>query len=269
MPACQRAAVWHRGRVYTPREAIRQQDHLLTHLAAIISGRSETAGMTNPLDDTHRKFPALKTKQREIRDGFPGDLGLRVHRALSWLQRAEMAGDDHDAAFIFYWIAFNAAYADELRNPDLEGERSVFADYFQRLTSLDREQRIYEAIWQRFSQEIRLLLRNKFVFQPFWRHQNGEPGYDTWEESFERSKRRVAVAMNASDTRTILCTLFDRLYVLRNQLVHGGATWNSRVNRDQVRDGAHILAVLVPVFIDLMMDNPQATWGAPYYPVVD
>ena len=53
--------------------------------------------------------------------------------------------------------------------PDLEGERSVFADYFQRLTSLDREQRIYEAIWQRFSQEIRLLLRNKFVFQPFWR----------------------------------------------------------------------------------------------------
>ena len=57
--------------------------------------------------------------------------------------------------------------------------------------------------------------------------------------------------------------------MLRNQLVHGGATWNSGVNRDQVRDGAHILAVLVPVFIDLMMDNPQAPWGAPYYPVAD
>lgn len=240
----------------------------MIHLAAIISGRNGAAGMTN-LDYTHQKFPTLKAKQREIREGFPNDLGLRVHRALSWLQRAEMAGDDHDAAFIFYWIAFNAAYADELRDADLIGERSVFADYFQRLTSLDHDQRIYDAIWQRFPHEIRLLLRNKFVFQPFWRHQNGEPGYESWQVSFEKSKRRVGVALNESDTSTILCTLFDRLYVLRNQLLHGGATWNSRVNRDQVRDGAHILAVLVPVFIDLMMDNSQAPWGAPYYPVVE
>ncbi len=214
-------------------------------------------------------FPALKAKQREIRDGFPNDLSLRVHRALSWLRRAEMAGDDHDAAFIFYWIAFNAAYADELGDADLESERSVFADYFHRLTSLDRDQRIYEAIWQRFSQEIRLLLRNKYVFQPFWRHQNGERRCESWEVAFERSKRRVGRALQECDTRTILSTLFDRLYVLRNQLVHGGATWNSGVNRNQVRDGARILAALVPVFIDLMMDNPNAPWGAPYYPVVD
>ena len=56
-------------------------------------------------------FEALKAKQRAIRDRFPDDLGLRVHRSLSWLNRAEMAGEDHDAAFIFYWISFNAAYA--------------------------------------------------------------------------------------------------------------------------------------------------------------
>lgn len=36
---------------------------------------------------------------------------LRMHRALSWLQRAEAAGDDHDVGFICLWIAFNAAYA--------------------------------------------------------------------------------------------------------------------------------------------------------------
>ena len=59
------------------------------------------------------------------------------------------------------------------------------------------------------------------------------------------------------------------LYVLRNQLVHGGSTWNSGVNRAQVRDGAEILAFLVPVFVDLMMDNSQEDWGRPFYPVVD
>ena len=39
---------------------------------------------------------------------------LRMHRALSWLQRAETAGDDDDVAFICLWIAFNAAYAQDL-----------------------------------------------------------------------------------------------------------------------------------------------------------
>lgn len=214
-------------------------------------------------------FTALKLKQREIRDGFPSDLGLRVHRALSWLDRAERCADDPDAAFIFFWIAFNAAYANELRDPELEGERSVFDDYFQRLTALDAEYRLYDAIWERFPQEIRLLLNNRYVFQPFWRHHNHEAGYENWEQRFSRSRRRVNVALRERDTRLILSTLFDRLYVLRNQLVHGGATWNSAVNRDQVRDGARILAALVPVFIDLMMDNPEASWGAPYYPVVD
>jgi len=60
----------------------------------------------------------------------------------------------------------------------------------------------------------------------------------------------------------------DRLYVLRNQLFHGGATWNNGINRAQVRDGAAILTFLMPVFVDLMMENPKADWGRPFYPVV-
>ena len=38
------------------------------------------------------------------------------------------------------------------------------------------------------------------------------------------------------DTPTIL-NVNDRLYTLRNQMLHGGATWNSNVNRDQVTNG--------------------------------
>ena len=38
-------------------------------------------------------------------------MGLRVHRAISWIGRAEVCGTDADAKFIFLWIAFNAAYA--------------------------------------------------------------------------------------------------------------------------------------------------------------
>ena len=73
----------------------------------------------------------LKSKQRKIREDFPENLGLRVHRALSWLQRAEMAEDDFDAAFIFYWIAFNAAYAEDLQELLPTGERRVFDIFFE------------------------------------------------------------------------------------------------------------------------------------------
>jgi len=67
----------------------------------------------------------------------------------------------------------------------------------------------------------------------------------------------------------VLSFVFDRLYILRNQLIHGGATWNSAVNRSQVSDSAAILGFLMPVFIDIMMDNPDGDWGQPFYPVVD
>ena len=67
----------------------------------------------------------------------------------------------------------------------------------------------------------------------------------------------------------MLTLLFNRLYILRNQLVHGGATWKGKVNRSQVQDGKRILGTLVPVFVEIMMDNPQEDWGKPYYPVTD
>jgi hypothetical protein len=50
--------------------------------------------------------------------------------------------------------------------------------------------------------------------------------------------------------------------------VHGGSTWDSDVNREQVRDCARFMGELVPVIIEIMMDNPQTVWGSAVYPVV-
>jgi len=212
---------------------------------------------------------ALKTKQRAIRDGFPETMGLRVHRAISWIGRAEACDGDDDARFIFLWIAFNAAYADEREFQAIApGERAAFADFFGRLTALDAERRIYKAVWQRFSGPVRLLLENRYVFNPFWQHHNGIAGFEDWEERHKASARSFVQAFQAGDSARVLSFVFDRLYVLRNQLVHGGSTWNSGVNRAQVGDGAAILAFLLPVFVDVMMDNPNVDWGRPFYPVV-
>ena len=49
--------------------------------------------------------------------------------------------------------------------------------------------------------------------------------------------------------------MLERLYVLRDQIVHGGATWNCSVNRAQVKDGSALLEAILPVIVDVMIDD--------------
>lgn len=224
--------------------------------------------MAKQLIDTPLSFDILKAKQRAQRAAFPEAMGLRVHRAISWLGRAEAEKADADVRFILLWIGFNAAYASDV-DASSASERGSFGAFFDTLVSLDSSHRIYDAVWARFSQEIRLLLANKYVFAPFWHKQNGVEGYEDWEKRLATSQRLIASAIKEFNTSRILSVVFDRLYVLRNQLLHGGATWNSSVNRSQVRDGSAVLSWLLPIFIDIMMENPSRDWGRPFYPVVE
>ncbi len=214
-------------------------------------------------------FATLKDKQRAIRAEFPETLGLRVHRAISWIGRAEACGDDLDARFIFLWIGFNAAYADEQGLEAFsKGERGAMSEYFDRLVSFDATGAIQDALWREFQGPVRDLMLSKYLYHPFWQHHNGVPGFENWFGRFGNSARAFTQAFSRRETARVLSFVFDRLYVLRNQIVHGGATWNSAVNRGQVRDGSAILGVLLPAFVNIMMDNPHADWGRPFYPVV-
>jgi hypothetical protein len=106
------------------------------------------------------------------------------------------------------------------------------------------------------------------VYQPFWTAQQTWDSSEAWREGFEAGKRAALHALMAKDTVRVLAIVFDRLYVLRNQLVHGGATWNSGVNRQQVRDGVAILGSLLPILLGLMIAHPDADHGEILYPVV-
>ena len=213
----------------------------------------------------------LKAAHRATKSDIDENLNLRIHRALSWIEGAERAeaGSEYDTSFIFLWIAFNAIYSGERLDGANMGEREVFRGYFGKIIELDKDSTIYNAIWIRFSDSIRVLLNNRYVFLPFWKSVNGEAGYEDWQSRFESNNKHILRAMQREDTVAILSLLFDRLYVLRNQLIHGGSTRNSSVNRSQVRDGAQILGFLVPIFVELMMRCPKKDWGKPYYPVVN
>jgi hypothetical protein len=212
---------------------------------------------------------SLKARQREIRDQFPESLGLRVHRALSWLGRAEREIEDQDAHFIFLWIAFNSAYANELPDGVQFSERRVLENFVRRLVALDRGRLLATIVWEEFPRSIRLIINNRFVYQPFWDHHNGRLSEQDWQGLFAKDREHAHLAVGRQDTAEVLKIVLSRLYTLRNQLVHGGATWGGSVNREQVRDATQIMGKIVPVIIHLMMENSSQVWGTATYPVVD
>ncbi|MEA5444606.1 hypothetical protein VCB98_02095 [Gammaproteobacteria bacterium AB-CW1] len=213
-----------------------------------------------------KDFATLKQRQRAERENYPEHLSLRVHRALSWLNRAEQCEDDPDGRFIFLWIAFNAAYANETGDQHI-GEARQFNDFLARMDKLDGAGRLSGIVWQQYPQAIRVLLDNQFVFQPYWDHLNGlESGAD-WEDQFQRARTAAQKSLASQNTAKVLGIVFSRLYTLRNQLIHGGATWNSQVNRQQLSDANRILGDLVPAIIEIMMDNADKHWGEACYPV--
>ena len=48
-----------------------------------------------------KTFNALKARHRELRESFDESFSIRIHRALSWLERAEKEADDADVVFYF------------------------------------------------------------------------------------------------------------------------------------------------------------------------
>lgn len=104
-------------------------------------------------------YQSLKSRHRNERDAHHPNLALRVHRAPSWLNRAEQA-QDVDGRFIFLWIASNAAYATEIDEPHWLSEQEAFKAFLQRLCMLDTEHLIEKLVWSEFPGSIRALLDN-------------------------------------------------------------------------------------------------------------
>lgn len=208
---------------------------------------------------------ALKAALKAKRDQFNEPMATRIHRAISWLAKAE-AEEDDDAKLIFYWISFNAAYADSI-SEGLE-TREQFKLFLQKLLKQDMQQQIHAMLFSEFNGAIRTLISNKYIYAPFWQAQRNRDSSDAWKQSHSNSIKVATSALLSKDTVTMLSIIFDRLYVLRNQLVHGGATWQSKINRQQVADGSKMLGTIVPTLIALMLDSASVDFGDIMYPVI-
>lgn len=213
----------------------------------------------------------LKTRLRAQRDNFTQIHSTRLHRSLSWLKAAgeQLENDNIDQAFINLWISFSACFY-------IEGQEPI-SPFIEKLVALDDQQRIYACLWNEYSSSVKALIKNPYVFSGFWDAQRmrGElkegdqdsNGTETWQSDFDQSSVDALNYLSRKKVAPLFSIVLDRLYVLRNQVLQGGATYQSRINRDQVSDGTKLLASIMPIIIEIMLSKNDEEWGELAYPV--
>ena len=196
---------------------------------------------------------------------LPETLTIRLHRAISWLKSAEKQDDNLDVKFISLWIAFNACYAVDLNGISSKPEKAKLRDFTSSLVHFDRT-RLYNLFWEKYSGPVRVLIENKFVFEKFWEFNRGD--IDNYEASFNKSIATALNCLSKENIEGLIEIILERLYTLRNSIMHGGSTYNSKLNRAQLKDASNIMQLLVPIIIDIMLENYEHDWGEIAYPVV-
>lgn len=214
--------------------------------------------MESVLQEINRQF---ENESKNYND----NIRLKLHRALSWLNAADSQKGNLDFCFISLWIAVNAIYADELGET---GDRDGLHRFLQTVCDLDTDKELYALVWNTFSDNLRLFLQNKFIFQPFWDEHNASENTEKWKERFKYENKQALSAIAKQNTAAILHIVFRRLYTLRNQILHGGASFESSVNNGQKKEACTFLSNVLPIVLKIIMQHYSRDWGKPYYPLI-
>tara|TARA_A100001035_G_C27750404_1_gene486168 strand:+ start:222 stop:860 length:639 start_codon:yes stop_codon:yes gene_type:complete len=199
-----------------------------------------------------KTYKELKILYDESKENFNDNFTTRIHRSLSWLEKAEKENEP-DANFIFLWISFNGAYSSQEHNHSYD----IRSDFFTLIYHFGKKE-IDEIIETNFKNEIYPILNNEFLIESYW-HGKGynyenEKAYDINMIHEELNKRK-------KNCCKILEKLFQRLNILRNQIFHGYTTYNSSVNRISVITAAKLMQIFVPFFLEIMIKNYEENWG--------
>ena len=190
----------------------------------------------------------------------------------TWIELAEASPHDH-VRFVFYWIAYEAAYQNEDSELKDWEERQQCHD---RLARHDRGK--LRGILHTRSRDVVRILELRQAHPSFWTRWREDEVVRSAEEWESRFRKRVGSAIEGlnnavrsgvkreiSDT---LNSLFRNLSIVRHQIVHGGSAGPRSRGRTQVILGAGLLKALVPCFRDSIKSNIDQDWGEPPYPRV-
>jgi hypothetical protein len=187
-------------------------------------------------------------------------LSIRLHRACSWLRRAQRVAevdgaDSIDDQLVLLWISFNSLYGlwDEEANHPARDIGSV-RDFLRRILELDRDDQ-FGKLLQRERTLCERLFDNVYLDHYFWRGlDSGDTEDDSWHNMPAKGRRYLddGRAELALDRLTVY-----RVYTLRCQLVHGGSTHGGKLNRTSVADCGRLLHQVIDISIRILIERAE------------
>ncbi|MBF2735409.1 MAG: hypothetical protein ISN26_04950 [Betaproteobacteria bacterium AqS2] len=208
---------------------------------------------------------------------------IRMQRALSWLRRYAEDEVDKDIGFILHWIAFESLYGREENSQYSKHGKVTTAKeiekFFDELkaTEMGRVQLVEATIT--IIDDIRAAFANPYISTAAWYsyYSKKVPRAGGRHNPFAAEKPRPCTQSKLKDPKqydAIIREVFLRMYLVRNQLFHGNATYKGHDDSEksaQIVSGYNILRQLMPPIISIMLrsmeeDPASERWGLVPYP---
>jgi len=194
---------------------------------------------------------------------------VRLHRCWSWLERVEelaAAGvETEDDRLIYGWVALNSLYGRwdwEQREPvnDLDSLTS----FLERLWAFDHDGAL-PALLLTNRALARSIVGDEYLSRFFWKY----PGQDQIR-SVRNLRRKFDVWLEEGHFAKALDLTLKRVYLARCQLIHGGATYRSSLNRASIGRCAAFVQLFVRAASLIIVDHAwEEDWGDICYPPMD
>ena len=218
----------------------------------------------------------------------------RIARMSTWISHAKATSGEEEAhvRFLFYWIAYEAAYHMNETGESEGGHGKERRKFHRRLASHDRVG--LQSVLRVQKKDVEGILELRQAHPYFWRKVPKKAQKEdslfvvktacAWETDFKKWVESVRKRLNKAVRNQkrlndevwfqkyiveTLNDLFENLSIVRHQIVHGGSAGPDSRGRTQVIRGARLLSVFVPCFHEVIKNSiKDEDWGEPPFPRV-
>ena len=197
-------------------------------------------------EDFEKKFPSSNRSvtwdQQSLAD--------RIRRSLSWLERAAAAPRrDKPPRFVDLWIALNALYG--VKPDPSSDERRSFRNFIRKLNRIDsRCKFLVPSMSQGHVQNLSFkLVDNPYLWREFW-----QKNVRKLRENRITDLKIARASFREQDAVMLYTCVFERLYILRNQIFHGSSSATTKKSEDALKPAILFLEETIPIFIRVMMN---------------
>ena len=196
----------------------------------------------------------------------------RIERMENWIMHANLSDNNHNR-FLFYWIAYEAAYKEDQSEKIYEYEHELRCRFHKRIIECKYASKKLQEALRTVKREATKLLKLRQASRYFWYKEEGWESSQVWEKKFGQKFANDChnlgkAAHDGRELVPVLNALFENLYIVRHQIVHGGSSGKDSRGLNQVIWGSKILESVVPRFYTCIEENKSRDWGKPPFPRV-